>query len=172
MQRLLVTALMCCHFGVLACAAYADDGPANDSPELAVLGRYVGNWETGGGTSGKSSTRWVLGGRMISTEYATGDGTSGVILRKYDPEAKLYKSWFFDSNGGEIEMEGTWDAEMQTLRMEGAIEIAVGTETAELAIKVVSHFTAEDREEWMITVTDAQGSVLNEVRGVNERLSE
>lgn len=153
-------------------SARAEDGPANDSPELAVLDRYVGSWETGGESSGKSSTQWVLDGRMISTEYTMGDGTTGLILRKYDAAAKLFKSWFFDSNGGEIAMEGTWDAAAQTLRMEGAFEVPVGAETAELTIVVVSHFTSADREEWSITVTDAQGSVLSEIRGVNERLGE
>lgn len=133
-------------------------------PELKPLDRFVGSWTgsvEGTDITSESETEWILGGRFLQQKYSTSAGEEGMILRTYDPNTKKYAQWMFDSNGGVVQQTGTWDAETNTLTVEG--------QAGGVLVVTKAHFPKPDTEEWSISVQDRDGKVLREFKGKNVR---
>src|SRR5688500_14641072 len=103
MSRSLI-ALAC--LALLPFVAIANDGPAQDIPELEVLARFVGEFElepTGGSlglSSDESKGEWILGGRFVEMngKMTSNDSDTTIEVKTiytYDAQAGVYRSWTF-----------------------------------------------------------------------------
>jgi len=162
---------------VLAAFALAGRGTADDAPhpatESRVLERYIGNWDevmTNKPTEWMPMTQkstvntrraWALGGKFVRGEGKWQPGNAEFLhLVTFDPEAKVYRSWYFDAAGGipRGSVTGTWDEKATTMRWRGTDEAgnkSVGTH----------HFIDKDRQEWTLVVTNPNGKVVLDLTG-------
>ena len=117
--------------GLVACVvirpAMADDGPAEEIPELKVLSQYAGDWDLAYTSKdapfkrGEYHAKWTLNGRFLQrTGKLEAVFTRPKTLRlqtflTYDPIAGAYRSSTFLSNGRTLESSGTWDPETRTM---------------------------------------------------------
>lgn len=100
--------------------AFGDDPPPKP-PELAVLEKFIGTWDTKATikvaewtpkevrTTGTITNEWVLGGRFVQGKGSDSLKLHFVTHWTYDAQRKAYRTWFFDSNGQALEWGGKWD---------------------------------------------------------------
>lgn len=152
----------------------AEDGPSDKIPELKVLDHYAGDWDVEMTstelpfTKGKVSGKWILDGRFLQQvgELTDKDGASAMkysSLMTYDPEAKVYRTWSFLSNGHAGESEGKWDPTRKTMNSIGRKDPSGSFSTT------TADFSAGGTEAWKIVVTDRTGKVVSEMSGKNTR---
>jgi hypothetical protein len=154
-----------------AAAAAAADKP----PELKLLERWVGTWDSqwtakpatwtpqGGTFTGVETVDWVLGGRFTNARIATQPGNKhATSLTTYDPKAKAYRSWWFSSDGHQSQSAGQWDEASQTLTMKSDIAGGIkGTTT--------SHFTADGVFDWTVVIKGDDGTTYIDMSGKTTR---
>ena len=159
---------------ILPAVGAAAEQPSPQSPELAVLNHYVGEWDvaiTSSGqpfTQGHASAKWILNGRFVQQtgELQGPDGKPVVqvtTLMTYDPARKAYRSWTFLSDGSVSEGEGTWNAATRVMTTRGRKDAQGGRSTT------TADFSTPDVETWKITSTDGQGNIAGEMAGTNKR---
>lgn len=134
-------------------------------PELRVLERRIGVWETettiepgewnpqGSKTKGIETTEWVLGGRFQQTKATNRpDGPDGVFLVTYDTRKKAFRAWFFNDEGHASEWVGKWDKAKQTFSLTWDSN----------GIRFVSHthFIDKDNITWDLVAKNKEGKVL------------
>jgi hypothetical protein len=150
--------------------------PADPSPEQKVLDQFTGTWkstfktlksewtpEEVAGTSTVTGER-VLGGAYLQEKHANGDGTSGLVLRTYDPERKAYRGWWFSSAGHAEESVGTWDEKTGTFTWK--------SEAAGRTMTITQKFADADTLVWDVAVKAADGKVLFRMEGKATRVKE
>jgi hypothetical protein len=149
------------------------EGPdADRPPEMAVLDRLVGTWETEMASRVRPGEKWrveligrkVLGGRFVETfERVLPSGDEHYTIYTYDPKRGAYRSWYFSSRWAAAEGTGTWDeaAKSLTWSCHGG-----GQHTA-----LKWTFAAPDRIEFGLTVTDRSqgGKVVEGIDGTHTR---
>jgi hypothetical protein len=148
-------------------------GPAAGIPELKALDQWSGSWDSrsdigGAERTGESKGEWVLGGRYLRQSWTIEPSEGmpevrGESLMTYDPRARVYRTWGFDSEGGATSGEGRWDAGSRTMTWTGR---DVG---GEASITTTARFPEDGREEWTILVKDKAGATLVEMKGTNRR---
>src|ERR1041385_1074327 len=121
-MRNAVIALAAVCFGMQGNTA-AQDSP-KPSAELRVLEDLIGTWNevmtnrpTEWAPKAEKATavtkrEWSLAGKFIRAEGAWQPAKTDFLhLMSYDPEAKAYRSWYFDASGSmpRGSMAGTWD---------------------------------------------------------------
>ena len=149
-------------------------GPPVLTPEQKVLDRFTGTWKSSftapkaewtpvekTGTATVTAER-VLGGSFVQEKHANGDGTSGLVLRSYDPERKAYRVWWFSSTGQALESVGTWDEKAATLTSKAD---ATGFSTT-----TVNRFADPDTLVWEVSVKGADGRALFRMEGKSVRV--
>lgn len=154
--------------------AVADDGAALPPEASAVLGMFVGQWETqariqGQGASdrtiearGRAEGRWTLGGRFV--EFHTESvppGQSELQIMTYDEAAKAYRQWVFDSDGYMHEAVGTWDPATSTIVWRGQAEAG--------PFVIDDHWPTPRRLEWQMRRIAANGELVTPIEGVLTR---
>jgi hypothetical protein len=154
-------------------------GPSPEVPELVALSGLVGKWDcrsqvkplesvTEGSTrTGTAEAEWIHGGRFLRQTWiiepaGTQPGLSGSAILTYDPEKKSYRSWHFLSNGGTRESPGTYDEKTKTMTW-------TARDANGIHIVTKSTFAEDGSENWTITVTDAKGKVVEDMKGKNTR---
>ena len=164
-------------FSLLAClvcqrfTAAEDEKRSDNIPELAALERYAGSWETEFTSKnlpyskGKVTAKWVLGGRFLQQAAEATDGSDFkyMSLMTYDPVKKIYRTWFFLSDGITGETEGTWDAQGQVMTSVSPKDDRGGFSTT------TADFSEPGVEKWKIVYKDTSGKVVNEMSGKNTR---
>src|SRR5712692_500114 len=110
-------------------AAVGDD-TSKPSPELLVLEDLIGTWDevmtnrptewTPKAEKSTSVTKraWSLGGKFIRAEGTWQPAkTQCLHLMSYDPDAKVYRSWYFDAAGSmpRGSVKGSWDEKTRTI---------------------------------------------------------
>ncbi len=135
--------------------------------ETAVLDRLVGEWRTditvkpATVESWRTTARLTLGGRFVEmTGTKDGGGASDYAVVWYDPTAKLYRQWYFNSDGHTFPMTGTWDESTNALSWETADKTKTGRWTFNGGVREFRH-----------AITDGKGKVLSEVTGVSRQVS-
>lgn len=160
--------------GLAAVAAGAiEEGPAAGIPELKALDHWSGSWESrseigGARRTGDSKGEWVLGGRFLRQTWTieASEGmpeVRGESLMTYDPRARVYRIWGFDSEGGARSGQGRWDEASRTLTW------SERDDAGETTIATTARFPEPGREEWTIVVKDKAGATLVEMKGTNRR---
>jgi serine/threonine protein kinase/formylglycine-generating enzyme required for sulfatase activity len=135
--------------------------------EAAVLDRLVGEWRAeitvkpaSAVELWRTTARPLLGGRFVEM---TGTNDAGVAsdyaVVWYDPTAKLYRQWYFNSDGQAFPMTGAWDTASNTLSWETADK----TKTGRWIFK-------GDGWDFRRAITDGKGKVLSEATGESRRV--
>jgi hypothetical protein len=148
-------------------------------PEMAVLERLVGEWETSGIVKNaknpdgrkadwRSSVRSILGGRVIAT-HRTGstsdDDDESISLATFDTFSKAYGRWSFRPNGNVLEYGGLWDEANQMLKWHWAGKD--GSQTSN-----TWNLRDPNRYDWQVLTKDALGKTTFEVQATSVRQSE
>lgn len=153
--------------------AFADDGPANNVPELQALSSYIGKWDVviaaeGSPTKvkGERTAEWILDGRFVQQSgfLTNADGKPYMkitTLMTYDQKEKAYRRWEFNSLGSASESVGTWDATKQTMTW---VRSKGGTNTT-----VTANFAEKGREQWTIVTINEKTGSLTTFGGTNTR---
>jgi hypothetical protein len=151
--------------------------PIQQSPELKVLQQFIGSWEqqivakpaewTPEKTTMGLTTKveWILGGRMLEIEAAwSPNNLEGLALMTYDAEEKVYRMWYFDSNGGipRGETRGKWDEATKTFTWESSP--VNGNTTTQF-----HRFIDKDTHEWTMVVKDGTGKVCLDMESKAKR---
>jgi uncharacterized protein (TIGR03067 family) len=146
-------------------------------PEMAVLHRLVGDWQftgviknaenpAGVTASWQSSTRKILGGRVIVTEVAGHPHVSdSYSLSTFDAYGKAYGRWWFRADGSYQEYGGGWDEKTQTMKWNWAGKD--GSQSTN-----TWHLGDPNRRDWQIVTKDAVGKTTLEVQATSIRQSE
>jgi hypothetical protein len=125
MNRFVVSLLAFLLAGAFCLGTRADDGPAKP-PELKVLERLVGTWESDViakpaewtpkevRTKGTLTREWVLNGRFLQ-EKGIDEQKPNLCMFTYDVQKKAFRFWRFDSEGGAMELSGQWDEASKTM---------------------------------------------------------
>jgi hypothetical protein len=148
-------------------------------PELKVLNRFLGNWDTDVTSKkaewnpkefqskGTSSFEWVLDGHFMKnvSKAVAPEKAESFQLITYNPAAKKYFMWFFDSTGAVSEAEGTWDAENATLTWTSMAD-------EKLAVTNRIRFVDKDTIAWTMLIKDKDNKVYLDLRGKMTRKKE
>lgn len=158
-------------FVATAVQAAAQDSPK--PPELKVLERLVGKWDSEsvsrvaewtpkeGRVKGVLTREWVLNGRYVQEMSKQSDGDA-IVMFTYDPAKSAYRWWMFNSQGNNIEMSGQWDEKTQTLNCTSELGNGL-TNTSTI------HFLDADTHKWTAIVKDGQGKIFFDAAGTCTR---
>jgi hypothetical protein len=140
------------------------------SPELKVLDRGLGNWRqtynffkaewTPKQTqeTGTASCTRILG-RFTETKLKGPEGTLDyLILETYDKQRKSYRRWDFNSNAQASESIGKWDAAAKTMTWSH-------TSDDGLTSTVTDRHVNPDTVEWSLVIKDPNGKVYLHLEG-------
>jgi hypothetical protein len=151
------------------------DQPGELSPEQQVLNRLVGEWSytvtsfksewTPAETeaSGTYSSQWTLGNNFVNENAKRSDESTHLAMHTYDVQRKVYRRWYFNSNGVALETTGTWNPDTKTLTWKSAVFGDGLTNTA------THRFTDDDTIKWTVRVIDDEGKMYFRVEGTSTR---
>lgn len=138
------------------------------SPELQVLDRYVGNWETvitvkgtGEMITSVESRRWSREGKFVLSENLDLPAKREAhFLVTYDSKAKHYRACFINEEFT-VPLLGAWDEGTQTMKWV----------SSEVTFKhdLVHRFITKNHVEWTMTVTSPEGKVVLELSAKQTR---
>lgn len=177
MRMLVIAFAVSIAFGLPWCAA---DDPAKPSAEMLLLADFVGTWDeemTGKPTewvpnavksTAVTKRSWAMGGKFIQGEGAwIPDKNAFLHLMGYDADAKVYRTYYFDSAGTMPRSiaKGEWDAKTRTLST---------IDTDEGGNKTTVTHTVKDKDttEWTMIVTNPAGKVVLDFAGKCKRRKE
>src|SRR5215207_5273144 len=161
-------------------AAVSADEPAKPAPELRILDDMIGTWDEvlsnkptewlpkAERSQSVTKKTWALGGTFIRMEGVWKPAkTEFLSLVSYDPATKGYRTWYFDSAGGQPRgsVRGTWDDATRTMTWTGTDE--AGNKTVGK-----SRIIDRDNHDWTFVTTDPQGKVVLDLAGKNTRRKE
>lgn len=143
-------------------------------PEMAVLDRLVGDWQTtalikssanpaGAKASWNDCMRRILGGRFIATtDGGPGRQNDDIVLATYDTFAKKYGRWWFKSDGTVLEYYGDWDEKAQTMKL-----LSSGSDGSQSSN--TWQFREANHVDWLIVAKDGAGKTNHEVQATSTR---
>ena len=113
---------------------------------------------------GEEEIQWILDNKFIQGDVTMEDGSIGHWLTNYDPQGKVYRSWFFGNNtfpkGDSI---GRWNSELETMEWEFEVD-------ENLYGQMKFQFMGNDKMEWVITIHDDDGQLMMKTVGVQTRI--
>jgi hypothetical protein len=137
-------------------------------PELKVLERLVGTWNSESVSrvsewtpaearaKGFLTREWVLDGQFLQEKGKHSNGDS-IVMFSYDVQKKMYRSWFFTSDGNTTETQGLWDESAKILTFSSDLNGLKNTSTIK--------FIDEDTHQWTAVVKDTKGKVFYDGEG-------
>ena len=151
----------------------------SDDDSLEPLNHRIGTWinenyhkkaewtPEAGTVSGEETISWILDKKFIKGDMVNSAGTKALFLMNYDPEAKVYRSWFFDNQyafprGKSI---GRWNAEKK--RMDWEMDFGNG-----VTGKGVFLYIGKNKIEWSLKARDAEGKLMLDMGGTQTRKTE
>lgn len=154
--------------------AYRDD----NIDFIAPLRRRIGTWSNKivqkksawnpqqRTVMGKEKIQWILDEKFIQGDTTMEDGTKGHWLMTYDPEAKVYRNWFFSNTsfpkGDSI---GRWNSELEQMEFEFKFD-------ENLYGQMRFQFMNDNKLEWEVTIHDDGGQLMMETIGVQTRIEQ
>ena len=160
--------------------AVSADEPTKPEPELRVLEDMIGTWDEvmsnkptewlpkAERSESITKKNWSLGGKFIRMEGVWKPAkTEFLSLVSYDPATKEYRTWYFDSAGGQPRgsVRGAWDDKTRTMTWTGTDE--AGNKTVGKS-KIVDR----DTHEWTVVTTNPDGKVVLDITAKNTRRKE
>lgn len=144
-----------------------------DDTALNVLDHYLGTWEIiieseGAPFSGGEFTaRWVMDGSFVEkTGYlSSGDHREPMETTTwitFDASTQAYRMWSFMTGGIASEASASWNPEARAM-----------TEVREhegLTITLVTTFTSQDVQQWVMETAGPDGTVVSRMTGMNRRI--
>ena len=113
---------------------------------------------------GEENIQWILDNKFIQGDTTMEDGTKGHWLMTYDPEAKVYRNWFFSNTsfpkGDSI---GRWNSELEQMEFEFEVD-------ENLYGQMRFQFMNDNKLEWGVTIHDDGGQLMMETVGVQTRI--
>jgi hypothetical protein len=158
---------------LISFACHAQEGPARP-PELKVLERFVGAWDSkavgkpaawtpqGITSTGWNKYEWVLDTHFLQATEMNTDGSAALGWWTYDPRATTYRGWFFLADGSMVEWQGRWHEDGQGLRMEANMRNGV-------TLNGTNHFPNKDTYEWTYIAKDKAGKSYLDVKETHRR---
>ena len=161
---------------VTAALMFAEDKDAKENqpppkpPELKVLDRLVGTWNSETinkvaewtpkelRTTGTLTREWVLGGRFLQEKGSGSDGLAVIAMFTYDVQKKAYRVWHFNADGSAFDGTYQWDEASQTFSSRS--EAGDGKTST-----VTLHIIENDAHEWKVTIQDKDGKVYLDLGG-------
>lgn len=145
----------------------ADDAPKR-SPELQVLDRFVGNWETvvtnkatGDKVTSTQSRKWSNAGTFVlSEDQDVATKRESHFLVTYDPKSKQYRACFINDEFT-TPLVGTWDETAQTMTWKST--------DIPFQHSGVNRLIDKDHWEWTMTITNPEGKVVLELSAKQTR---
>jgi uncharacterized protein (TIGR03067 family) len=146
-------------------------------PEMTVLDRLVGAWETKGVIKTQDNlvglkfttrvkSRKILGGRMIASEEAGLAGHDDAYwLAAFDERLKAYRFWMFNAAGNVMNLGGSWDEADQKLKWNSAAPDGSNS-------SAIWHWCDPDHREWTTLIRDAVGKTVLDIQATSIRQSE
>jgi hypothetical protein len=146
------------------------------SPQLALLNRRVGTWNTkttikpclwvaqGAESTGVETINWILGGQMLEfRQRSSAAADESLGLMTYDARDRVYRTWRFDSNGNVPRSEsiGRWDEASQTFTIEA--------DDKEVASVVRLKLVGDDKVQWQGVWKDKRGQIVLDIEGESTR---
>ncbi len=155
---------------VVCVAAFssAAEPTASKPPELKVLERLVGTWDSESVSrvaewtpveahaKGVLTRDWVLDGRFVQEKAKQSDGDA-IVMFSFDVERKAYRWWLFNAHGHAMETQGQWDETTKTFTFTSDVSGLTNTSTI--------RFINEDSHKWTAVVKDAKGKVFYDGEG-------
>jgi Protein of unknown function (DUF1579) len=133
-------------------------------PELKVLERFVGSWDTVAiskpavwtpkevRTTSKVTRKWVLDGQFLQDTSEISDGQEGFSLTTFDPQMKKYRGWWFNSEGHRNKSFGEWDGATETLSFKADLDDG-------LVARSSVRFIDKNRHVWKVEIKDRDGKL-------------
>jgi hypothetical protein len=164
-------------WAILVFALLGTHRQANAEDPEDVLQRRVGTWITettsrkaewtpeAVTSKGEETIRWMLDKRVLMFEGRSNpNARKSIGLMAYDPQTKLYRSWFFDNNGviPRSDTTGKWDADNNTLHLRS--DLGDGNLQQ---LKLV--YTSKDRLDWTMDIRNKDGRLMMDVFGHTTR---
>jgi hypothetical protein len=150
------------------------------SPQLAVLARRVGTWETrtktkpclwapqGAESTGIETFRWMVGGQLLLGQQRLPEGgIEQMSLITYDARDQVYRCWLFGSDPTFLRGQtvGRWDQATETLTFQSDPRDELD---AVVRIKLIGNDTVN----WHEIRKNKAGQVLLDVEGTSKRRQE
>jgi hypothetical protein len=160
-------------------SAFGEDAP-KPSLEMQVLEDMIGTWDeemtnketewTPKVEKSKALTKrtWALGGKFMRGEGAWQPAKNDFLhVLSYDPVAKGYRSWYFDSAGTmpRTAVTAAWDEKTRTLTWQD-------TDDARNKIVGTHKIIDKDHTQWTLVTTSPEGKILLDLTGKCRRHKE
>jgi len=146
-------------------AEWSKSEPSADRPvELEIFDVFVGTWDavtvarpaewtpTEVRITSVVTRRWILNKRFVLDNSVHADGQESLALFGYDPQAREYRTWWFNSEGHRNSSRGRWNAGTRTFTFEAKLDQG-------LVSRSTIRLLTPDKHEWNIKVTDTSAKV-------------
>jgi hypothetical protein len=146
-------------------AAWSKSEPTADRPaELDQLEPMIGTWDAETvmhpavwtpqeqRVTSVVTREWVLNQRFLLDRSIHSDGQESLSLFGYDPQAKEFRGWWFNSEGHRNTSKGAWSSDGQTFTSRADLEDGK-------IVRGTLRRLAPGREEWQFLITDGSGTV-------------
>jgi len=148
----------------------SDEKPA----ELKVLERFVGTWKVEAifkpsaqdpkerRETSTSRFELTLNGWFVMERGKTTDDDEDLQILTFNAKKKVFRRWYFDSDGNTHEWTGKWDEKSSTLTWTGPADDGITTVS-------VWKLTDKDTLDWTLTAKDKEGKVVVRIEGKSVR---
>jgi len=175
-RPILTAAWLLALLGAAAGPAAADDPAPRPAltPELKVLGRFVGDWTERIEFPGKQvvkgvgHTRWILRRTYIESIFRVtlpdGQIMQHLSLFTWDPQKKVYRTWMFSPGTLPMESTAAWDAASGTFSSTSKPDARGMVTISE------SRFINGNVIRWTVESRGKDAKVLFSLKGVDTRV--
>jgi hypothetical protein len=138
------------------------------SPELKVLERLIGTWDTVAvakpaewtpketRTTSTNTRSWVLDKTLVMESVQNSDGKEGLNLFAYDPSQRAYRHWWFGSEGHTTKSKCQWDDVSETMTFR--------SDENGLISRGAMRFIDDDHHDHRLVVTDGDGKLYLDMK--------
>ena len=147
---------------IMAQWAKIDESAEPLSAEAKVMQRLVGSWDVVSVSrpaewtpeevrmKSKVTREWIMNKTFVMDTSKAADGKQSIALFAYDPTPKVYRSWWFNSEGYTSKSTGKWNADKQMMSF-------VSEPINGLTSRGGVQFVNDDKHIWTVVVTDDDG---------------
>ena len=146
------------------------------TPELKILNRWAGDWNVdvkfeparwtpeGSEKTETKESKWILQNTFLEEIRHDSKPSIGEhrALTGFDMRKRLYRTWYFDSNGNRNTASGTWDE--KTATMTWMSDLDTGGQ-----LRATDRFIDADTHEYSIVIKRPDGELLMDGQAIHRR---